>query len=426
MSMMMFWAVAALLLAGGLLLLLPALWSPRTVARGQSGGANVAVYRDQLQEAERDLANDLISQERFEQLRAEIQRRVLEDAGRGDAAAAPQRPARRTALVLALGLPLCSVALYLALGQPGALAPLALPQQAAGGPGGASHEVTAEQIQNMVSALAERMKANPDNAEGWVMLGRSYTALGRYADAAAALRQAVRLTPGNADLLADLADVVGMTQDARLKGEPVQLIQQALAADPKHVKALALAGSAAFEVNDFQGARRYWEQLLAQVPADSEIARSVRSSLDEVSARAGGAAAAPAAPAAVAQAAPASAAASVAITGQVGLAPELASRVAAGDTLFIYARAAQGPRMPLAIVRLPAGGWPVRFTLDDSTSMAAGARLSQAASVVVVARVSRSGHAMVQSGDLIGESAPLAPGAPGAAGLKLQIDRVQP
>ncbi len=422
--MLMFWVVAGLLLAGALLLLLPALWAPRAAVQGQAGGANVAVYRDQLREAERDLASDVITPERFEQLRGEIQRRVLEDTQLGEAPVATLQPARRMALALALLIPAASIATYLALGEPSATAPIVVQAPAAGGE---QHEVTADQIQRMVSALAERLKAEPDNAEGWLMLGRSYTALGRYTDAVAAFRKASALMPGNASVLADLADVMGMAQDRRLAGEPARLVQQALAADPRNIKALALAGSVAFEAKDYGAARAYWERLQAVLPADSEMARSVQGSIAEARQLEGGAAAAPGTPAAAAAAAaptaPAAPAGDVKLTGEVVISPEMAARVASGDTLFIFARAAQGPRIPLAIVKQPVGSWPVRFTLDDSTAMAPTLKLSGSAQVTVGARVSKSGNATPQSGDLFGQSETV---ANTAQGLRILIDKAQP
>jgi cytochrome c-type biogenesis protein CcmH len=424
--MLMFWVVAGLLLAGALLLLLPALWAPRAAVQGQAGGANVAVYRDQLREAERDLASDVITPERFEQLRGEIQRRVLEDTQLGEAPVATLQPARRMALALALLIPAASIATYLALGEPSATAPIVVQAPAAGGE---QHEVTADQIQRMVSALAERLKAEPDNAEGWLMLGRSYTALGRYTDAVSAFRKASALMPGNASVLADLADVMGMAQDRRLAGEPARLVQQALAADPRNIKALALAGSVAFEAKDYGAARAYWERLQAVLPADSEMARSVQGSIAEARQLEGGApaaagtSAAATAAAAATPMAPAAPAGDVKLTGEVVISPEMAARVAAGDTLFIFARAAQGPRIPLAIVKQPVGSWPVRFTLDDSTAMAPTLKLSGSAQVTVGARVSKSGNATPQSGDLFGQSETV---ANTAQGLRILIDKAQP
>lgn len=442
--MTVFWAVAALFLLGALLMLLPALLQPG--AQGVSlASANLAVHRDQLREAAHDLATGVLDADHLAQTRREIQRRVLDDSAASPAADVSPAAARRTAWLLGLLIPLGSVLTYLQLGNPQAVVPTL-----ASAPTD-RHSVTPEQIQKMVAALGERLKAQPDDAEGWLMLGRSYTALGRYRDAATALRRAQALVPPDATLLADLADVVGMGNNRRLAGEPARLVQQALDLDPRHVKALALAGSVSFEARDFAGARRHWGQLLAVLPAGAPMARSVQANIAEAaqleaggplaagpgggsaggggggggaggngsgngSSAGGGAALAVAA-------APAAAGTASAISGQVVLSPALASRVAAGDTLFIFARASQGPRMPLAILRRPADGQPADFTLDDAMAMAPNLKLSGFAQVVVGARISRSGNAMPQPGDLVGQSEPV---APGAQGLRIVIDRVQP
>jgi cytochrome c-type biogenesis protein CcmH len=404
--MSIFWTVAALFLLGALLMLLPSLLQARaaaTTAATTAAGTNLAVHRDQLREAEADLAAGLITPERFAQARSEIVQRVIEDTAPAEAPAGPTN-SRRTALVLAVLIPVASVLTYLQLGNPEAAAPGAATAPAD------RHSVTPEQIQKMVAALGERLKAQPDDAEGWLMLGRSYTALSRYRDAATALRRAMALLPGNPHVLTDLADVLAMANNKRLAGEPARLVQQALDLDPKHIKALALAGSVSFEAKDYAAARGYWQRLLAVVPAESPMARSVQGSIAEATQLQTGDA-------------PKPPAAGEAITGQVVLSPALASRLAAGDTVFIFARAAEGPRMPLAILRQPATAQALAFRLDDSLAMSPQFKLSGFASVVVGARISRSGNATPQPGDLLGQSAPV---PPGTQGLQIVIDRVQP
>ncbi len=418
--MTVFWIVVALFLLGALLVLLPPLLRRVPMAEVGSRGANLAAHRDQLREAERDLADDLITPERFAQTRAEIERRVLEDTTAVGTGPQVTRPALRSAIALALLIPLGSVLTYLALGRPDAAvpqlsrtsAPAATTADAAG-----RHNVTPEQIEKMITALAERLKSEPNNADGWLMLGRSYTALGRYRDAAIAMRRANDLAPGNASLIADLADIVGMAQNKRLAGEPARLVQQALDIDPRHAKTLALAGSVAFEAKDYAAARGYWERLLAVLPPDSPMLRSVRVNIAQVTSLVSG-------DKAVARAAPTSMGEPRAapLTGTVELSPALAHRVAAGDTLFVFARAAEGPRMPLAIVRASAS-LPFAFTLDDSMAMSPQLKLSSFSQVVVGARISRSGNATPQPGDLIGQSTALPPGAPN---VRVLIDQVQP
>jgi cytochrome c-type biogenesis protein CcmH len=290
--MLMFWVVAGLLLAGALLPAAAALWAPAAV-QGQAGGANVAVYRDQLKEAERDLASDVITPERFEQLRGEIQRRVLEDTQLGEAPVAPCSPRGAWRWRWPLLIPAASIATYLALGEPDATAPIVVQAPAAGG---AQHEVTADQIQRMVSALAERLKAEPDNAEGWLMLGRSYTALGRYTDAVSALPQ-------------------GQRPDARQRqraGRPGRRDGHGPGPAAGRRAGPAGAAGAGRRPAQHQGAgagrqrglrgqglpalRTYWERLQAVLPADSEMARSVQGSIAEATQLEGGAPAAAARP----------------------------------------------------------------------------------------------------------------------------------
>jgi cytochrome c-type biogenesis protein CcmH len=409
--MTVFWIVAALFLLAALLFLLPGLWSPRQTAAA-SEAASLAVHRDQWLEAEAERAAGLIAPDQLGRLRSDIQRRVLEDATCTDLPAA--QPSRRTAWALALLIPLASVLTYLQLGTPQAV----VPQMASAATPGARHSMNAEQIQQMVAALAERLKAQPNDVDGWLMLGRSYVALARYRDGATALRRAADLSPGNATLLADLADVTGMAQGRRLAGEPARLVQQALDADPRHIKALALAGSVAFEAQDYGAARSFWQRLVEVLPPGSPMLRSVQGSIEEATQLERGG------PAGAAVAASAPGAEASAISGQVTISPELATRLKPGDTLFVFARAAQGPRVPLAVLRQPAAAAPAwRFKLDDSLAMSPQFKLSGAAQVVVAARISSSGNATPQSGDLVGQSEVV---TPGTSGLRIVIDRVQP
>ena len=417
--MTIFWIVASLFLIGALLMLLPPLWKPRQgSAPATASGLNLAVYRDQLRESERDLAAGLIAPDQVGAARDDIRQRWLEDAAVPVAVAAARPAARRAVIVLALLIPVGSVLTYLGLGDPRGVEPLAA--RAVTAPGAARHSVTPEQIEAMVVSLAERLKAQPGDAEGWMMLGRSYTALGRHRDAVSALRRANELAPGNASLLADFADVLGMAQGRRLAGEPARLVQQALDADPRHGKALSLAGSVAFEARDYVAARGYWERLIVVVPPGSDIARSVQANIAEARQLESAAPAAAAAAPAVVSAAPGSASS---VGGEVSVGPELAARIAPGDTLFIFARAAQGPRVPLAIIRRPVGAWPSAFVLDDSMAMAANLKLSGFDKVVVGARISKSGNATPQPGDITGQSDVI---APGTRGLRITIDQVQP
>jgi cytochrome c-type biogenesis protein CcmH len=309
---------------------------------------------------------------------------------------------------------------------PGTLPPVPPVAQATDGGATAPHPMATAQVQAMVDGLAARLKNEPANAEGWLMLGRSYSVLGQFEPAIAAYRHLLTLEPKNAQALADLADALAATRQGRFDGEPAQLVEQALAADGNHLKALMLAGTVAFDRQDYAGALRHWEKTRRIGPPEHPLVQQAGDNIAEARQLAGLPAEALPPMATVpptTSAMPPVATGGPAIRGRVELAPALAARASPDDTVFVFARPAEGSRMPLAILRKQVRDLPFDFTLDDSLAMSPQARLSQATAVVVGARVSKSGQAMPQPGDLEGLSAPV---APGASGLALVIGRVVP
>ena len=400
--MTVFLVIGALLVAGAVLFVVPPL-----LRRGLRTGAtrdavNVAVYRDQLRELEADLRAGTLAADQHERARSEIEARLLADVGGGDAPAQSPRHTRAAALALGLAVPICALAVYVAVGNPRAL----LPQ---GPDGGSSHGLSAQQFEALVSRLAARLKDNPEDAEGWMMLGRSYAALGRYGEASEAYAKAAARMPRDAQLLADYADALAMAQGRTLQGEPEKIILRALTIDPDNVKALLLAGTAAFNRNAYPAAIRHWERVLGLIPAESDMVQRVQASIAEARSLAGS----PDGKTQVAKPAPSQGGSRV--SGVVTLAPELAGKVAPGDTVFIFARAAEGPRMPLAILRKRASDLPAEFTLDDSMAMSPEMKLSAFPRVVIGARVSKTANAAPSPGDLQGLSAPVKVGAKGVA-----------
>ena len=407
--MMLFWSLGALIAAAALALVLrPLLASPRRGASRRD--LNVSVYRDQLRELEADLAAGTLAREDYERSRAEIERRLLADVGaEGAPGTVPGTWNPRSALVAAIALPALALGVYLLVGNPDALDPR-LRQAQVGMP----------EIEKMVQRLADRLEQNPEDLEGWKMLGKSYSVMGRFAEASNAYAKAAARAPRDPQLLADLADALAMARGQKMKGEPEELVLRALQLDPKNLKALALAGTAAYERQDFAGAAGYWERMLPLVAEGSEDARTIASNVAEARQLAGSLGAPPPSGGPAGRPAGKAAAPAGALRGTVRLSPQLASRVSPDDTLFIFARAAQGPPMPLAVLRRKAGELPATFSLDDSMAMA-GRKLSDFPSVVVGARISRSGNATPQPGDLQGASAPVANRADGVA---VTIDRV--
>ena len=427
--MTVFWVGVAGLVLLAWLMVLPA-WRLRSTPAAAPGAGHLVILKEQLAALDADLAAGTIDAAQHTLARQEIQRRILDETA-PDVAPLRNAGSRTTSVVVALAIPLFALGVYLAIGNLGGLKAGAAAEARAG------PEVTPEQIEAMLTKLSQRLEQStgnsPQDLQGWTMLGRSYAVLQRFAEADRAFARAIAIAPNDAQLLADHADVLAMLQNQSMKGEPDRLTAKALQIDPNNLKALALAGSAAFERNDFVSARGYWQKARSLAPDGSEFAAGLDSSLDAVrtagagpsamTAPATASAAAPAASSAAAATVAATAATPARISGRVSLAPALAARVAPTDTVFIFARAAEGPRMPLAILRRTVADLPIAFTLDDSMAMSPQMKLSNFERVVVGARISRSGNAMAQPGDLRGESAPT---GTRAGDLQLVIDGVQP
>lgn len=358
--------------------------------------------REQLQQLEARHDRGELAQEAYAAQRAALERAILDQviAKPVPAGAAPAE-ARRPSTRLVAGV--AAVVLAVAAG---GYAWTGSPQLLDGVPAAAlpsGDEM--QQFTASVERLSARLASEPDNAEGWAVLARAYVYLERFADSLPAFVKAVELNPGDARLLADYADAMAVTRDRKLEGEPAALLERALKIDPDNVKALALAGTAAFERQDFTGALRHWERLQQIAPPDSPFMGQLRDSIAEARKAAG------LPPAADTPAPPAAAASGARITGTLKLAPSLAA--SPQDTVFVFARPAEGSRMPLAILRRQVRDLPLQFTLDDSLAMSPAARLSSHPKVVIEARISKSGQAEPQPGDLFARTGPVANDARG-------------
>ena len=368
--------------------LIPLLKNKHDTGGTDSSALSLQVLREQLGELKNENDAGTLAPIQYEKERAEIERRAIED-GRSDTSSAiiSHRPVW-LAVSVSVAVIALSASLYLHLGMPSVLQT----GEATGGPSQSAHAITPQQIQSMVAKLAERLQDNPTDGDGWLMLARSYNALARYPEAAAAYGRASSLLPPDAQLLSDYADTLAMAQGRRLAGDPEKVIARALAVDPRNIKALALSGSAAFERLDFSGAIKEWRKVLEVVPADSNVAERIRTSIADAEMRSGKGSSQSVTAAPV----------SASIHGVVALDTSLRSQAANSDTVFIFARAASGSRMPLAIKRMTVADLPARFSLDDSMSMPGGAKLSTVKDIVVGARISRSGNATPSPGDLEG------------------------
>lgn len=404
----LFWLVALLLAAGSVAALVWPLLRARAPASPPDEVAATDVYRDQKRQLDAELAAGAITRaERDAQLDEIASRLGAELASPTPAAPhASQRASYIAALIVVAAIPVSALVLYATFGSPGALRDEA---QASARP-----PMTQAQVVAMVDKLATRMKEHPEDPTGWRLLARAYAALGRFPEATAAFKEAAARGPADASLFADWADALAM-QNRSLQGEPSNLVARALAIDPAQPKALSLAATAALERKDYGAAIDEWRKLKVQFPPGSDEAKEIDTMIAQAdAARHGAPIPSPDATAQAGTAPPAAqtpASGASAITGRVSLDPKLRDRVAANDALFIFARAVNGPRMPLAVLRATAGSLPRDFTLDDAMAMAPTARLSGASDVVVEARISKSGSATPSPGDLRGTSDVVKPGA---------------
>jgi len=282
-----FWAICGLLILIALAFILPPLVQRPEVTPAESKKerreANIAIYRDQLTELETDLQNGIVAKEQYQQDRDEIERRLLEDVklSESDAKTAADFRKRNVVYALAIGLPLAAVLFYLKVGEMKALSPAATAPTASSEMSESSR--SPQQIEANVSKLVDRLKANPSDAEGWVMLAHSYSTMERFGEAAGAYARATELQPNNADLWAEYAFASAMANGRNLEGQPMEFVNKALKIDPENLKALQLAGNDAFQRKDYKKAVDYWSRVLKKVPPQSEVAQSIQQRIDEAS-----------------------------------------------------------------------------------------------------------------------------------------------
>ena len=371
----------------------------KPMTQASQANANAKVYRDQILDLDREHDSGHISDEEWQQSRDELSLRLLEDTSAvDDPAAKAEKPAIWTAVVLAVALPLGSMGMYMWVGQPEALNPLALKTP---------DQVDPKDLTKMAQTLAEKLQDKPDNLQGWVMLGRTYRTLENFDAALRAYDSALKLSDDD-DLKLERIEVIAMQRQGQFEGEPWNVIREVLQRDPQHFGALLTAGSASYAEGKFADALKYWEQARKPLDANNPDLAGLESAIATVRERLG---------MPPAKAAPA-AASGLNVTGQVNLSASLKSKASPNDVVFIYATPANGDRMPLAIFKTTVSQLPFNFTLDDSTAMAPDRKLSAAGEVMVKVRVTKSGNAMPQSGDLSGS---LGPVKVGAKGLKLEI-----
>ncbi len=406
------------------LLLLACLWLTRPYWRAPGAAllrrkaANVAVYRSRLAEIDAEAEAGVIEAEAASQLKQELAARLLQDAEQPSEA--PAETDRRRWAATAVVVVVLAVFAGVFYWQQGSWRTQELVALAAVSPGAAQQDAVGE----MVDKLAAKLEQSPDDLEGWAMLGRSYFVMERYGDAARAYAELnKRLPQPEADLLVAEGESLGLARDRDLMGRPLELFQQALKLDPENGKGLWYAGLAAAQARDLRAARDYWQRLSQQ-----ELPPELRSVLQEQLAQLASALgeSAPATPPAAKAEEPAPAAASQGpqLRLKVALSPELAAKAPPGSMLFVFAKAEQGPPMPLAVQRLPGAKLPLEVVLDDSMAMMPQLKLSQFDRWTVTARITAGGSVKAESGDW--EGSRTVSGVESAQPIALTIDRVVP
>lgn len=390
---MVFWLVVSLMLGLGLAVLLFVLRKPVN-ALADSREENLLLAREKLAELDAELAAETVDQATYQQAKEEIEQGLLDDTAGTDQPPTVSRGGKGAATIALLALvPLLSVGLYLQLGSPQHLQ-MAGPGAATQNPHAEGASGSAPTMAELLTGLEQRVEQNPKDPEAWFMLGKVYAGMERFGDAVKAYEELAGLTNNHPQALIALADALAMSQGGSMNGRPYELVRQALDQEPDDATALWLAGKGAWEAEDYQNAIYYWRQAEAGLADQPEYVQELRGLIARAKSEAKKSGLTVDDPGSAVQlGAPAG------IELQVSLAPQLNEQASPGDPLFIFAKAVNGPPMPLAAIRLTAGELPKRIVLNDS-HLLQGGKLSDHKQLKIGARIARSGQPMAASGDL--------------------------
>lgn len=385
-----FWFAVLLMIVGALSILVLPLLRNRQLPEPDIEQRNVKIARQRLADLKQQFEDGELTREQYDEQYQELTLNLSDDLDGVRRDITPARQGKWVIALILLFVPVFSMLTYLSLGETQALNKAQQQQLAS-----QREEDARQTINKMVSGLAERLKKQPDDSEGWLMLGRSYKYMQQYSQAASAFSNAYRLLGDEPSVLLNYADALAMANGGKLTGKPAQLVFKALEKAPDDVTGLWLGGMAKAESGEFSQALKYWQTLESLVPKDTPSYQELQRLMTALKARMteGGD---------VQTAAASAAAGPVSIQVRVDIDESLRKQVRDDDTLFVYAQALQGPKMPLAIVRTRAADLPLNTQLNDAMAMTPAMKLSSFDQVRVIARLSRSGNAMQQAGDLLG------------------------
>ena len=423
--MTVFWIVAVVIMATGLLMLAPPMLRPREGVEEDLNARNVSIAKERLAELEAEKAAGTLNEEEFEQAKAELEGNLIDDLRDGDSAVFDHAPSKWTLAAVLVVVPLAAGVLYYNLGTPG-MAGLSLAEsnrqpQADDPHGSGSGQAAKLTMAEMLVKLEQKLEQNPDNAEGWFVLGRSHMSEKNYAKAAWALEKAHKLLGDHPTVLVGLADALAMKAGGKVTGRSQELLKKALQINPKDTTALWLMGIAMEDQAKYKEAIGYWQRILDEKSEDTNTTAQLRSLIAEAKKKGGLADADIAVPA---QKKPVADAGGGEISVSVSLDDTLKQQASPKETLFIMAMAIDGPPMPLAVARLKVSDLPVEVKLNDAMAMMPELQLSKFAKVRVQARIAKSGKPTAQSGDL--ESEPVEAASSGSNSVKLVINRLVP
>lgn len=385
-----YWLVVCLLLALAFLIIIPPLWKKREIHESDSEQRNVKIAQDGARDLKEQLQVGALTQKQFDEQYLELELSLGDDLDTEQHKKNIASQGRWIIPVIAICIPLFSVLTYFMLGEPDALikAQQQQTQQSA--------IPSMQGVNAMVNGLAERLKQEPDNAKGWVMLGRSYKYLKQYKLAVDALEKAYALMGDEPELMLDYADALAMANQGKLSGKPAELIFKSLKKIPNSVSGLWLAGMTKVETGEFPQAIQYWRKLESLLPPGSKDLQEIQGMILAVLAQN------PDIKSIEPEKTVTESKSSVSVDVQVSMSVAIKTKTNLSDTVFIYAKALTGHPMPIAIIRKQVSDLPISVTLDDSMAMMPTRKLSDFKQVKIMARISKSGTAMQQKGDFIG------------------------
>jgi len=392
-----FWLIVASMLLLALLFVVLPLISKKEFPKGDDvNQRNIQIARDRLAELKANKAIGGISEAHYEEQVAELELTLSDDLGISEPSSQTKAQGRWLAYVLIVAVPLLSITLYGLLGDYQAIGRANDPTQNAEAQTENPEMPSPEAINNMVAKLADKLKNDPDNLEGWVMLGKSYKVLERHADAVKAYERAYQLAQDNADVILPYAEAITLASGGNWAGKPMELVQKVLKREPGHVTALWFAAVANAQQDDKKTALVYLRKLVSVLPENSQDKHQIEEIIANTEKQLSGKLLEPA------MKAQNQAVKMPGLTVEVSIAPGFKSRVKPETAVFIYAQALSGPKMPLAIVRKQVSDLPLSVSLSDADGMMPNLKLSAFKQVKLLARVSSSGNAMPQPGDLLG------------------------